>query len=68
MDRNVKIFELEEQINELKRKLAKTDYQAIKYAEGAISFADYADTLKARQEWRTKINVLETEIQMLRGK
>lgn len=60
--------EMKNRITELKRKLKDTDYKAIKYAEGAISFAEYADTLKQRQEWRAEINALETEIKMLRGK
>ena len=52
---------IEAQINELKEKLRETDYQAIKYAEGLISEEDYAPTKKQRQEWRDKINELESE-------
>lgn len=52
---------VETQINELKEKLRETDYQAIKYAEGLISEEDYATTKKHRQEWRDKINELESE-------
>ena len=52
---------VETQINELKEKLRETDYQAIKYAEGLISEEDYATTKKQRQEWRDKINELESE-------
>lgn len=51
----------ETQINELKEKLRETDYQAIKYAEGLINEEDYATTKKQRQEWRDKINELESE-------
>ena len=51
----------ETQITELKEKLRETDYQAIKYAEGLISGEDYAPTKKQRQEWRDKINELESE-------
>lgn len=43
----------------LKDKLAATDYKAIKYAEGAISEAEYAFTKAQRQEWRDEINTLE---------
>lgn len=64
----MKYCEMQNRIVELKRNLKNTDYKAIKYAEGAISFAEYADTLKQRQEWRAEINALETEIKMLRGK
>ena len=49
------------QINALKERLSQTDYQAIKYAEGLISEEDYAPTKKQRQEWRDKINELESE-------
>ena len=52
---------IEAQINELKEKLRETDYQAIKYAEGLISEEDYAVIKKQRQEWRDKINELESE-------
>ena len=52
---------VETQINELKEKLRETDYQAIKYAEGLISEEDYAVIKKKRQEWRNKINELESE-------
>ncbi|MDD6990155.1 hypothetical protein [Ruminococcus sp.] len=52
---------VEAQINELKEKLRETDYQAIKYAEGLISEEDYAVIKKQRQEWRDKINELESE-------
>ena len=52
---------IEAQINELKEKLRETDYKAIKYAEGLISEEDYAVIKKQRQEWRDKINELESE-------
>ena len=52
----------DERIAELKRKLSKTDYQAIKYAEGFISEADYAPIKAQRQAWRDEINALETEL------
>ena len=68
MNKNIsKIVEIRNKITTLKSKLHKTDYQAIKYAEGALSFAEYADTLKARQEWRAEINAYESELRMLRG-
>lgn len=49
----------EAQIESLKQKLADTDYIAIKYAEGWISDADYADTKKIRQSWRDEINEIQ---------
>lgn len=61
------IFKKRGRINELKQKLRNTDYQAIKYAEGALTFAEFAETMKIRQEWRAEINALETELNVLRG-
>lgn len=49
-------------INELKKLLASTDYQAIKYAEGQISENDYAPIKAQRQSWRDEINRLEEEL------
>lgn len=47
------------QIAQLKKQLADTDYQAIKYAEGQISEQDYASIKEQRQAWRDEINELE---------
>jgi hypothetical protein len=52
----------EREIAELKAKLRDTDYQAIKYAEGAMSLVEYAETKALRQAWRERINVLEAVI------
>ena len=49
----------EQKIAELKRKLADTDYKAIKYAEGLISAEEYEPIKAERQEWREEINRLE---------
>lgn len=48
-----------ERIKTLKRNLAKTDYQAIKFAEGMMSAEEYAPIKAQRQEWRDEINSLE---------
>ena len=52
-------------INALKRSLSKTDYQAIKYAEGAISEEKYAPIKAQRQAWRDEINNLENQLKEL---
>lgn len=52
-------IEKESRIAELKRKLAETDYKAIKYAEGEISAEDYAEIKAQRKAWRDEINSLE---------
>ena len=49
------------EINELKAKLAATDYQAIKFAEGWITADDYAPTKALRNSWRVRINELEVQ-------
>ena len=54
-------------INHLKMKLSETDYKAIKYAEGLISDEDYATVKAERQDWRNKINALESEVSLQNG-
>lgn len=46
------------EICECKRYLNKTDYQAIKYAEGAISEEEYAPIKERRAQARARINEL----------
>ena len=47
------------QIDLLKKKLADTDYKAIKYAEGIISDEEYKPIKAERQRIRDEINRLE---------
>lgn len=54
-----------QRIAELKSKLAETDYRAIKYAEGALTEAEYAETKAQRTAWRDEINQLESELEQL---
>lgn len=49
----------EELISDYKDKLKKTDYKAIKYAEGLISEEDYAPIKAERENYRKAINSLE---------
>ena len=49
----------ETEIEELKAELAKTDYKAIKYAEGFYTNAEYAPIKEQRQKLRGRINELE---------
>lgn len=46
------------EIADLKAKLAATDYQAIKYAEGELTAGEYAEIKAQRRAWRAKINSL----------
>ena len=50
----------------LKRQLANTDYQAIKYAEGEMTATEYEPIRQKRAEWRTEINRLQEAIKQLR--
>ena len=43
----------------LKKLLASTDYQAIKFAEGELSIEEYSKVKEQRAEWRRQINALE---------
>lgn len=56
---NKQKLQIKSQIAELKRNLANTDYQAIKYAEGQLSESEYAEMKAQRQAWRDEINQLE---------
>ena len=49
-------------ILELKRLLAKTDYEAIKYAEGEMSAEDYEPYKIQRRAYRSEINELEASL------
>ena len=51
-----------EEIAELKRLLADTDYKAIKYAEGVMTDEDYQPVGIQRQAWRHRINELEAAL------
>lgn len=49
----------EREIATLKRNLAHTDYQAIKYAEGVMTESEYAPIRQQREDWRYRINYLQ---------
>ena len=56
---------INKQIRELKSKLAASDYQAIKYAEGWISESEYSSIKSQRQAIRDQINALEAQLASL---
>jgi hypothetical protein len=58
---NEKQEQIQEEIFALKCLLADTDYQCMKYTEGALTVAEFADTRAKRAAWREKINALEGE-------
>lgn len=56
-DKQIELWNRE--IFELKEELQRTDYKAIKYAEGVLTDEDYQPTGIQRQTWRKRINELE---------
>lgn len=53
-----------EEILQLKRNLAATDYKLLKYMDGFLTDTEYAEVKDQRSSWRYKINKLESEILM----
>ena len=60
------IEEVRAQIEYNKFVLSKTDYQAIKFAEGVMSAEEYAPIKAKRQEARAAINEAEIELASLK--
>lgn len=56
-------FEIIKLLSELKSKLANTDYQAIKFAEGELTAEEYEPMKEQRKQWRKEINDLESQIE-----
>lgn len=67
-ENQLKINEYNNQINEYKQLLNKTDYLAIKYAEGWLTAEEYAPLKAERQGYRDKVNELQDEINALKEK
>lgn len=57
--------EIESEIRGLKQILAGTDYKCLKYADGALTDAEYEETKVQRQSLRDKINELQAELEEL---
>ena len=51
-------------IQELRGKLALTDYQAIKFAEGELTAEEYEPIKEQRKQWRQQINELQEKINL----
>lgn len=58
----IRITNILNEIEKLKRTLAKTDYRALKYAEGYYTEEEYKPYKTLRQELRDEINHLESQI------
>lgn len=52
--------EIDGEINALKNLLSQTDYQALKFSEGELSEDEYAPVKEKRQQYRDRINELES--------
>ena len=59
------IEQYQAEIADLKRYLSKTDYKAIKFAEGEITESDYQEVKSQRHDARVRINELESLIEQL---
>ena len=57
-----RINDIYSQIALLKFELKKTDYRAIKYAEGCYTEEEYQPYKEARQSFRNQINELEATL------
>lgn len=55
-----------QEIAELKKRLADTDYCVIKIAEGVATKEEYADIIAERAELRMRINEMEQQTSMLK--
>ena len=53
---------IRKEIAELKKNLSDTDYEAIKFGEGAMTEEEYAPYKPQRAEWRARINELEESL------
>ena len=62
-----KIRILKGKIARLKIALSKSDYKAIKYAEGEISAEEYTPIRDERRAWRAEINRLEAELEAVKS-
>lgn len=59
------IGSLKRKICVLKQNLSRTDYQALKFSDGALTEEEYASMRTQRQAWRDEINAAEEEIKSL---
>lgn len=58
----IKINEYRKQIENLKRQLSQSDYEAIKYAEGWFTEEEYKPIKEKRENIRKEIRALEDKI------
>lgn len=56
---------LEGEITARKQLLTDSDYKCLKYAEGALTDAEYAPVKEQRQKWRNEIEAYQRELDEL---
>ena len=56
---------IEHRLIELLNDLKRTDYKAIKFAEGELTAEEYAETKARRKAWRAEINKLQEELRTM---
>lgn len=61
----VTTLEINEEISELKSKLATSDYKTLKFVDGALNETEYAPIRAERAALRAKINELESKLAQL---
>ena len=57
--------DIQGEIKSFKLFLTKSDYKALKHADGVISDEEYAEALTEREGFRARINELEAELAAL---
>lgn len=62
MEKQQRVSEIQQRLQEILAELQKTDYKAIKFAEGIYTEEEYAETKLARQNLRDEYNALELEL------
>ena len=65
IDTRTRSEQINGEINALKQLLSNSDYKALKFAEGEMTYADYEPARLRRQELRDKINALQLELQTI---
>ena len=58
-------FSLKFKIRINKDRLKRSDYQAIKFAEGELTEEEFAPIREQRRAWRAEINELEAQLEAI---
>lgn len=65
---NEKFMQIQSEIAGLKQILARSDYKALKHADGVLSEEEYAPVKAERQALRDRINELEISLAEVDGR